>query len=260
MTALYYFSGTGNTLRAAAKIAECLRNGGEQCVLFNIAVETQKGPVFINADKAVFLFPAYAYQSPFMVRRFIEAAEIRSPYIAALVTFGSSPGGALAEISRALRRKKTALSFAGRIPSVENYIPIFGPQPDAKKTKRLALQEKASGEMARAVSERRTNTVWTFRPLSSLVSALLRTAIPLFVKKYTVSGECNGCGLCSRICPAAAITIKDLRPEFSPWCEHCQACFNWCPRHAVSFLRFRRDTPQYHHPDVKAADMIKLVQ
>jgi ferredoxin len=251
MTKIFYFSGTGNTLWSAKKIAELL--GG--CELFNIAAEMRKPPETIEAERIIFLFPAYAYQSPLLVRRFLIRSVIRSPYIAAIVTFGTDPGGALAEVHRVLKRKKTKVSFFGRIPSVENYIPIFGPPRERKKTERLAMQRDATEEMARALDAQNTNRVWPVRPLSMCVSSLLRLAKPLFVKGFKVTAECNGCGICAAICPACNITMKERRPVFSPGCEHCQACLNWCPRRAIRYIRLKPDTPRYHHPEVGIAEM-----
>jgi ferredoxin len=251
MTKIFYFSGTGNTLWSAKKIAELL--GG--CELFNIGIEMRKPPETIEAERIIFLFPAYAYQSPLLVRRFLTRSEIRSPYVAAIVTFGTDPGGALAEVHRVLNRKKIKVSFFGSIPSVENYIPIFGPPRERKKRERLAMQMNATEEMARALGAQRTNRVWPVRPLSICVSSLLRIAKPLFVKGFKVAIECNGCGICAAVCPACNIAMKGQRPVFSPGCEHCQACLNWCPRRAIRYIRMKPDTPRYHHPEVGLTEM-----
>jgi ferredoxin len=273
MTKFFYFSGTGNTLWSAKKIAELL--GGES-ELFNIGVEMRKlaagnaklaegnvklavgnvkPPGTIEADRVILLFPAYAYQAPLMARRFLQRSEIRSPYIAALVTFGTDPGGALAEVSRVLKRKNIMVSFFGVIPSVENYIPIFGPPPEQKKEKRLAMQREAAERIAQAIHEQKTNRVWTVRPFSMFISSLFRLGKPLFVKSFKVDAECNGCGICARICPAANITMNEHKPVFAPLCEHCQACLNWCPRRAIRYMRMKPDTPRYHHPEVTLPEM-----
>jgi ferredoxin len=252
MTKIFYFSGTGNTLWSAKRIAELL--GGE-CELFNMGAEMRKPPETIEADKVIFLLPSYAYQSPLLVRRFLQRSEIRSPYIAALVTFGSDPGGALAEVSRILWKKNIKVSFFGNIPSVENYIPIFGPPQEQRKEKRLAKQRDAIEKAAEAIRGQKTNRVWTIRPLSMFVSSLFRLGKPLFVKSFKVGPECNGCGICARICPASNITMHAHKPVFSPQCEHCQACLNWCPRRAIHYMRMRPDTPRYHHPEVTLPEM-----
>ncbi|MDR3338467.1 MAG: EFR1 family ferrodoxin [Treponema sp.] len=252
MTKIYYFSGTGNTLWSAKRIAELL--GGDTAV-FNIGAEMQKEPGALEADRLVFMFPSYAYQSPLMVRRFLIRSAIRSPYIAALVTFGTAPGGALAEVRRVLKRKKAVLSFSGSIPSVENYIPIFGPPDEQIVAKRLALQSAATEEAAKAIEAGKKNSPWPIRPFSFFVSSLFRMGTPLFVKGYKAGAECNGCGLCERICPAGAITLKNSRPEFSAKCEHCQACLNWCPRRSIRYIRLKPDTPRYHHPGITVHDL-----
>jgi ferredoxin len=251
MTKIFYFSGTGNTLWSAKKIAELL--GG--CELFNIGAEMRKPPQTIEAERIFFLFPAYAYQMPLLVRRFLVRSEIRSSYIAAIVTFGTDPGGALAEAYRVLNRKKIKASFFGRIPSVENYIPIFGPPREREKKERLAMQREATEEIARILGDQNTNRVWPARPLSMCVSSLLRLAKPLFVKGFHMTAECNGCGICEMICPAGNITIKGRQPVFFSQCEHCQACLNWCPRRAIRYIRMKPDTPRYHHPEIGIAEM-----
>jgi ferredoxin len=259
MTKLYYFSGTGNTLWSAKQIAAFLEKASPSLTpieLFNIGGEMQKPPGIIEAEKVIILFPAYAYQSPLLVRNFLIRTEIHSPYIAAFVTCGSDPGGSLGEIYRILKRKKITLNFAGRIPTVENYIPIFGPPKEAVKEKRLLLQKHATEEAAAAILAGTTNKPRTFRPLSVFVSSLFRFGKTLFVKGYKLGGECNGCGLCAKLCPAAAIAMVNGKPRFSAKCEHCQACLNWCPRRAIRYIRLKSDTPRYHHPEVSLGEMV----
>ncbi|MDR3325517.1 MAG: EFR1 family ferrodoxin [Spirochaetaceae bacterium] len=253
MTKIYCFSGTGNTLWSATKIAQTLGSGGE---LFNIACEARKPSVLIEAERVVFLFPSYAYQMPQLVRRFIDKAEIRAAWTGAVVTYGSDQGGALAEASRALRRKSIRLSFAGRIPSVENFIPLFG-SPSAKKIEeRIAEQKNATERIAQSILNEETNSIWTFRPLSALVSFLFRSAKGRMAQAYKLGAECNGCALCVRLCPARAIRLEDGKPVFSAGCEQCQACLTWCPRRAISFARLKAATPRYHHPEIELSQML----
>ena len=249
---LCYFSGTGNTLWSAKKIAE--RIGGE-CELVNIGVEAQKTAIPLEADAVVLLFPAYAYGAPLIVHQFVQRAVFKTPYVAVFVTFGTSPGGALAEIGRVLKRKKTGTVYFGRIPAVENYIAIFGVQKEKTIERRLGLQRKATEEAARCVLERRANRINTFRPFSAFVSLLFSVGVKVFYKCYKVSANCDGCGICEKLCPVSAITIREGRPLFSNKCEHCQGCLNWCPLRAISFARLKSGTPRYHHPEINATDM-----
>ncbi|MCL2319399.1 MAG: EFR1 family ferrodoxin [Treponema sp.] len=254
LTKICYFSGTGNTLWSAKKIAALI--GGE-CDLVNIGMEAQKDTITIEADAVVLLFPAYAYGAPLAVRKFLEKAAIKTPYFAAFVTYGTSPGGALAEVARLVRRKEIGVVYFGRIPAVENYIAIFGPQKPKTIERRLGMQTSTTEEAARCVRERRTNRINTFRPLSAFVSLLFSLGVKIFYKWYTVSDKCNGCDICEKVCPVKAITMKDGRPVFSNKCEHCQGCLNWCPQKAIQFVRLKSDTPRYHHPEIKEADIFR---
>ncbi|MCL2067502.1 MAG: EFR1 family ferrodoxin [Treponema sp.] len=254
MTKIYYFSGTGNTLWSAKKIAELV--GGE-CELLNIGAEAEKTGVVIEADTVVLLFPSYAYGLPLVVHRFVKNAAIKTPYLSAFVTFGTSPGGTMTELSRLLKKKDIGSFYFGRIPAVENYIAIFGSPSAETQKERLPMQREATEEAARCITEKRTNSVIAFRPFSALVSTLFSLGVKIFYRFYRVSDDCNGCEICRQICPVSSIVMKDKRPVFSDKCEHCQGCINICPQRAIHFGRVNSGTPRYQHPEISISDLTR---
>ena len=254
MTKIYYFSGTGNTLWSAKKIAEGL---GNECELFNIGIEAYKDKIILEADTVILLFPSYAYGLPLIVSRFVKNALFKTSYIAAFVTFGTSPGGTLGRLSRILKNKNIASTFFGRIPSVENYIAIFGPQSTKTIEKRLLMQKQATENICEIIKMRKTNSINTFRPFSAFISFLFTLGLNSFYKTYYVNVSCNGCGICERVCPVSAVSMQENRPVFSSKCEHCQGCLNWCPQKAISFGRLRATTPRYNHPEITIADIAR---
>ncbi|MCL2479620.1 MAG: EFR1 family ferrodoxin [Treponema sp.] len=251
MTKICYFSGTGNTLWSAKKIAA--QSGGET-ELINMGVCTG-GKISLEAEAVILLFPAYAYGLPVIVRNFVKKAEFRTAYLAVFVSYGTSPGGALAEISRILGRKKITNLWFGRIPAVENYIAMFGPQKQKTIARRIEMQRTATEEAVRCIKERKTNRVFAFRPVSSCVSMLFSLGIKLFYRWYKVTDKCDGCGICQKVCPVAGIVMKNDKPQFTKKCEHCQGCIQWCPQKAILFGRVRSGTPRYHHPEIHITEM-----
>jgi len=252
MTKICFFSGTGNSLWSAKKIAQIIAG---ECELLNIGAEARKNEITIEADAVILIFPSYAYGLPVIVKRFIKKTVFITPYIAAFVTYGSNPGGTLAAASRILKRKFKGGVFFGNIPAVENYIAIFGPPKEETTQERLALQREATDRAAQAVIERQTNKINAFRPLSAFISSLFSLGTKIFYKTYKVTDGCNGCGICEKMCPVSCITMKNNRPRFSGKCEHCNGCLNWCPKKAIHFGRLKSDTARYHHPEISINDM-----
>jgi len=259
MTKIFHFSGTGNSLWSAKKIAQEIKEKHPQevCELINIGTEAQKSEIVIEADAVIFVFPTYAYGLPLIVRRFAKNAEFRTPYMAALVTYGSSPRGTLGALRRILKKKGIEKLYFARIPSVENYIAIFGASKAETIQKRVSMQEKATEEAARSIIERRENKVSAFYPLSAFVSWLFSFGVKIFYKKYRVSADCDGCGVCEKTCPVSAIVMKDKKPVFTRKCEHCQGCINLCPLRAIEFGRVKFGTPGYRHPGIVIRELVR---
>lgn len=252
MTKIYYFSGTGNSLWSAKKIAMGV---GDACELYNIGAEAQKDEIIIEADAVVLVFPSYAYGMPLIVRRFVKSAVFKTRYLAAFVTFGTSPLGTHGSLRRILKKKGIEKMFFGRIPSVENYLAIFGQQKPEKKEERRLLQEKTTQEAVQAVIERKENKVSVFYPFSAFVSRLFSLGVKIFYKYYRIGENCNGCAVCEKICPVSAIKMNKGYPVFSSKCEHCQGCVNICPLRAIQFGRVKFDSPGYRHPEIEIAEL-----
>ena len=254
---IFYFSGTGNSLWSAKKIAEIIKghDPAATCELHNMGSAVKSEKLIIEAQAVIIVFPSYAYDLPLAVRRFVKKAVFITPYIASFVTFGSSPMGTLGAMRRILRKKGVEKLFFGRIAAVENYLALFGPPKPAVLERRLVLQKEASEEAGRAVVERRVNRVHMFTPLSSMVAFLFYCGTKIFYKRYRLGKNCNGCGVCEKICPVSAIVMKEGRPVFTKQCEHCQGCVNLCPLRAIRFGRVKHGTPGYRHPEIALQEL-----
>lgn len=254
---VYYFSGTGNSLTIARQIAE----GLEDCVIVPVARAVSKNEFAICAEKVILVYPVYAYESPVMVRKFLKKAEIKCGYFAAVATYGSSAGGALAEIKRLLKRKGVRLDYADKVHCVENYTAFFGVPKSEKLDKLISGQDQKTDIILQNIKAGYKNDVVSFRPLSKVVSTFFRAARPLLSRLYKVNGECSGCALCEKLCPAGAINMKDTKKGTKPGfefklCEQCMACLNYCPSAAIQFLRLKKGKNRYHHPKVSCNDII----
>jgi ferredoxin len=45
---------------------------------------------------------------------------------------------------------------------------------------------------------------------------------------------CTGCGACSEVCPAEAISVDDTAKVDSELCTECGACVEECPVEAIT--------------------------
>ncbi len=66
------------------------------------------------------------------------------------------------------------------------------------------------------------------------LGGLLAAAVKFSVFKFAVRGQCDHCGFCSRVCPAAAIDPKTLTIDTAE-CIVCLRCWSECPKGQIGY-------------------------
>ena len=78
-------------------------------------------------------------------------------------------------------------------------------------------------------------------------------ANPLFnrygrdTKHFSVTEDCNECGLCEEICPVHSITVNG-KPHWGKTCTQCLGCLHRCPVAAIQLGKSSHKKGRYLHP------------
>jgi formate hydrogenlyase subunit 6/NADH:ubiquinone oxidoreductase subunit I/flavodoxin len=248
--AVFYFSGTGNSLRAAQIIAEGLEN----CEFRAIST----APTLTGAyDRIGFVFPHYALGAPNMVRRWLETLDVSenlNAYFFAVETYGAYRGNCLAQVRDILRGKGVTLQYGGGVKMVANNIANY------KMTERVSEQtaesDRAVRKIALDIRRKVTNSIRKSNALFAIIYRKITASYPEKGLRFNVSVACTGCTQCSRTCPAGNIVMRDGKPVFGAQCEWCMACIQWCPKAAINYKKKTRGRKRYHHPDITPDEMM----
>ena len=256
-TIIYYFTGTGNSLQCARDIADGL---GDTTLIPMQKVSEKK--VLPEADCIGLVFPVYAFGLPHAVKRFIKRLSRKSKerYIFAVATSGGRFAGTLVLARKKLRAKGLRLSAGFSVVMPTNFILMH--ETSEEKQKRLfdAMKAKVS-EIILAVKSREYRKV----EMGSLSDRLLRTGIiyrlgsPFFRQmdhSFRTDQRCTGCGLCSRVCPAHNIELRNGIPKWKHHCELCLSCLNLCPSKSLQYGKMTEGKQRYKNPYVDVKDLM----
>jgi len=258
-TTIYYFTGTGNSLAVARRIAAGLGD----TELVGIPSLRNEKRIVPEAPRIGIVCPVHGFAIPGIVSEFIGRLDLSSVRYAFLVlTPAGSPGGAFIFARRAFRREGKDLDagFTVRMPS--NDIALSDVQTQATQRKILARANEEIERIIRLIAsaEKRLHTgTPLLLPFALLVTA---TVGPLLARhrhtldrNFSADNNCTGCGTCVQVCPADNITLQAGRPHWEHRCESCLACINYCPARAIQYGKRTARRGRYHHPEVSAADL-----
>lgn len=260
-TIIFYFTGTGNSLAAARKIANSL---GET-ELVSIPELFQKKTV-ISASRIGFVFPVYGWTVPRMVTDFVRKLDLKKEqYIFAVATCAGISGNALLHLAKILNERGGVLAAGFVAVEADNSLMempgIIKVARKLQSKKYLSVQERLP-EILDTIQNCRNHKPDTSSFITNTMSNFMEGKCGELLKaadaNFRTTIGCIGCGICKQICPRQNIQIIAQKPVWNYDCEQCMACIQWCPQEAIEFSNHPITKEHYHHPEVSLKDMKKV--
>lgn len=267
---IYCFSGTGNSLYTATKIAEMI--GGAEI----LSVRCNADEVSCaDAEMIGFVCPVYEWDVPGEFRDFIRRLTIPSDaYIFMVTTYIAVLGKSFETVEKLLEEKGTHLHYGRGIRCVASQCIAYPPFPPERIM--LPYMEKQIQRIGKEIGQKKLRKHPRTSPLirrrfDKVMGPYLAIEAE-YDKGFYTDDRCKGCGICEKVCPTRNITIQDHRPFWNHHCHGCNACVVYCPSKAIQFrtpqayreldtflcrmLRLPEGRKRYHHPQVKAKDLM----
>lgn len=244
---IFYFSGTGNSQRAAKQIAELLR---DELVSINACLKRGKKETFHSERPLVVVAPTYSWQMPRVVEQWIRETEFEGTKdIYFVLTCGGSVGNAAAYAKRLCEEKGLHFSGLALVAMPNNYVALSN-TPD--KAECAAILEKAGERVASLAAliqkgEPFPEAAISFKDRMNS-GPVNRLFYALFVhdKGFAASDACISCGKCAQRCPLNNIRISGGKPVWNGTCTHCMACIGGCPTEAIEYKSASKGNRRYY--------------
>ncbi len=265
MTEIYYFTGTGFTLKCAKLLKQYIDDKVELIPIISLK-EVEK--IECESDNVGFLFPMHSFDIPPIYKEFIKKFHCpKAKYIFSLVTCGGAPVNVFRTISRQLKKDKKDLDAYNFIVAPNTFDPVFKVLVDnSVKNERKKIEEKVK-EFAQIINERKISRKLSYRnylieytifPIIRILNHL--TKYYKLEKAFYTDESCISCGKCISICPVQKIKFKNNQPYWDENvnCVFCLACFHRCPTESIQIRQTKSKQLKRIYPeDIKIEELIK---
>ncbi|WFR58809.1 EFR1 family ferrodoxin [Anaerocolumna sp. AGMB13025] len=212
-TTIYYFSATGNSLKVAKNLSEQV----EECRIVRISRDNLSITQDLQSEKIGFIFPIYNFGIPSMVKKFVENLQLKkNTYVFAIATYGGMVGSPFNEIKRALKKKDVNLSAAFTINMPGSDVLLMAPASEEEKIKCFKEEKEQVLKISSIINTRQPCEYKSNAPMDALYKVMYNVSFnpQNMGKNFWTDVKCNGCGICSQVCPANNITMKNGKPNW----------------------------------------------
>jgi len=247
----YFFTGTGNSYRAAVWMARAAEAAGVETVVRPLQVARPDEIKTHCADALLGLaLPTHGFTAPWAVLRFAaRLPRCRGGTHALLVATRAGTklgpwflpgmeGTAAYLLALILWRKGYHVRGVLGLDMPSNWLALHpGLHPNTAAAIIARAEVKLGAFMEAVLAGQRRLTGWVSLFLGLLLAPLSLGYMLLghfyLAKLFFASERCTGCGMCARHCPNGGIKMWRGRPYWTLQCESCMRCMAYCPTQAV---------------------------
>jgi ferredoxin len=252
-----YFSATGNSLYVAKRI------GGESCYSIPKLLKAQE--VEFEDDAIGLVFPVYFFGVPSIVENFLNKANMRSNYVFAVLSYGRYSGIVASELIEIGKKRGIEFSYLNKVRMVDNYLLAFDMEKEIENEPKMHIENQLD-MIIQDVKNRKKFikkdnfidkiAVFGLRKYHRGVLDKVVLVDPLvFDQNFYIGETCNGCGICSKVCPVENIELIDKKPVYLGGCIRCMACASLCPNNAIR-LKGEKSQARFRNQNVTVKEII----
>ena len=245
---IFYFTGTGNSLYAAQKLAD----EGEEIVSI---VEALRSDAFHytlkEGEKLGFVFPVYFYTVSDPVLELVRHLTVENAgFVYAVIPCGASIGAAGGFLKSELKKRGLELQRLDALVVPDGALIFYDIDTPEKMEQQLAAATKELASIKQALDRSEGNRI-TGSPVLGKVGLAAYHAC-MSTKAFYADEKCVGCGKCASICPSGAIEMVGGRPAWTKSkCLKCCGCINRCPVSAIQYGKKTASRGRYVNPVLK---------
>ncbi len=257
-TTIYFFTGTGNSLKIAKALTEKLRDSE----LIPIAKIWQIENINSTSEKVGFIFPLYYSGLPKIVHDFINTLDLsKSNYIFTVITSaGDINEQPLQQLNKILEAKTKELNAGFFVTMPNNYIIGYDITSERRQKEFFEKASKQVELISEIIKNKKINLAQDVFEKdvsrSERINSTFRGEVHQSDKSFYVDENCTSCGICERACPVNNIMLVEGIPQWQHKCQQCLACINFCPEKSIQFGADTLKTQRYHHPEITLQEII----
>ena len=247
---VFYFSGTGNSLKAAKSLAKGLGD----CEIVSMA---KPYSVTKKYERIGFVYPIYFWGLPKKVIEFIENTNFdnnKDAYYYSIATYGGSAGNALYQLYELLlNTHNIKLNFGKELQMFSNYIIKYDMSERVDEITRKS--DEGLSPMIASIKNKENNKIKGTTKIFAFVNKIFLKKVSSMDKNFTVNNSCESCGICVKVCPVKNIEIIDGKPRYKHNCEQCVACIQFCPQKAINYGNATQNRRRYTNPEISYTEL-----
>ena len=242
---VFYFSGTGNSLKVAKNLAKEL----DDCEIISMSKTYNLAKEY---DRIGFVYPVYFWGLPKRVIEFINNMNFdnnKNAYYYSIATYGGLAGNAVYQLYELLfNRHNIKLNYGRTLKMFANYIVAYNMSENIEKI--TASSDKKLVSIINSIKIKKSNNMNKLTKIFNSINKDFVEKVSNMDKDFTVNNNCIDCGICEKVCPVKNIEIVDKKPQYKHHCEQCVACIQFCPQKAINYSNVTQNRRRYTNPAI----------